>query len=116
MEDVFVAMIEAGREQSRMNLRRTQAGCARRSCCTSCATARSLTLALALPLVMLLLFGYALTLDVDQIPTMVYDQDRTPQSRELIEQFQRLALFPDSRLRQQLSERSSAPSTRAPSC
>ena len=49
--------------------------------------ARSLYLALALPLVMLLLFGYALTLDVDRIPTYVYDQDRTPQSRELIDQF-----------------------------
>lgn len=49
--------------------------------------ARSLYLALALPLVMLLLFGYALTLDVDRIPTYVYDQDQTPQSRELINQF-----------------------------
>jgi ABC-2 type transport system permease protein len=48
---------------------------------------RSLGLALALPLVMLLLFGYALTLDVDRIPTYIYDQDRTPQSRELIDQF-----------------------------
>jgi ABC-2 type transport system permease protein len=49
--------------------------------------ARSLYLALALPLVMLLLFGYALTLDVDRIPTYIYDQDRTPQSRELIDHF-----------------------------
>ena len=49
--------------------------------------ARSLYLALALPLVMLLLFGYALTLDVDRIPTYIYDQDGTPQSRELIDQF-----------------------------
>jgi len=48
---------------------------------------RSLWLALALPLVMLLLFGYALTLDVDRIPTYVYDQDRTPESRDLINQF-----------------------------
>lgn len=48
---------------------------------------RSLVLALALPLVMLLLFGYALTLDVDRIPTYVYDQDHTPESRELIDQF-----------------------------
>ncbi|HTR37166.1 MAG TPA: ABC transporter permease [Bryobacteraceae bacterium] len=47
---------------------------------------RSLWLALALPLVMLLLFGYALTLDVDRIPTYVYDQDRTPESRDLINQ------------------------------
>ena len=48
---------------------------------------RSLVLALAMPLNMLLLFGYALTLDVDHIPTYVYDWDRTPESRELIEQF-----------------------------
>jgi ABC-2 type transport system permease protein len=48
---------------------------------------RSLVLALAMPLVMLLLFGYALTLDVDRIPTYVYDLDRTPESRELIQQF-----------------------------
>jgi ABC-2 type transport system permease protein len=55
--------------------------------------ARSLTLALALPLVMLLLFGYALTLDVDRIPTYVYDQDRTPESRELIDQFRGSTYF-----------------------
>ena len=48
---------------------------------------RSLVLALALPLMMLLLYGYALTLDLDRIPTYVYDLDRTPQSRELIDQF-----------------------------
>jgi ABC-2 type transport system permease protein len=54
---------------------------------------RSLTLALALPLVMLLLFGYALTLDVDRIPTYIYDQDRTPQSRELIDQFRGSTYF-----------------------
>src|SRR5437588_6118796 len=48
---------------------------------------RSLTLAIAMPLMMLLLFGYALTLDVDRIPTYVYDWDRTPESRELIQQF-----------------------------
>jgi ABC-2 type transport system permease protein len=54
---------------------------------------RSLTLALALPLVMLLLFGYALTLDVDRIPTYVYDQDHSPQSRELIDQFRGSTYF-----------------------
>jgi len=48
---------------------------------------RSLVMALAVPLVMLLLFGYALTLDVDRIPTLVYDSDQSPQSRELIELF-----------------------------
>src|SRR5271166_2321508 len=48
---------------------------------------RSLVLALAMPLVMLLLFGYALTLDVDRIPTYVYYWDHTPESRDLIQQF-----------------------------
>lgn len=48
---------------------------------------RSLGMALAVPLVMLLLFGVALTLDVDRIPTLVYDADRSPQSRELIARF-----------------------------
>ena len=38
---------------------------------------RSLTMALAIPLLLLLLFGYALTLDVDRIPTVIYDQDGT---------------------------------------
>jgi ABC-2 type transport system permease protein len=54
---------------------------------------RSLILALALPLVMLLLFGYALTLDVDRIPTYIYDRDRTPESRELIDQFRGSTYF-----------------------
>lgn len=49
---------------------------------------RSLALALAIPAMLLLLFGYALTLDVDKIPAAVYDQDRTPQSRDLIAHFQ----------------------------
>jgi ABC-2 type transport system permease protein len=48
---------------------------------------RSLIMALAVPFVLLLLFGYALTLDVDRVPTLVYDHDRSPQSRELIERF-----------------------------
>jgi ABC-2 type transport system permease protein len=49
---------------------------------------RSLGMALAVPVMMLVLFGFALSLDVDRIPTMVYDQDRTAASRELIHQFQ----------------------------
>jgi ABC-2 type transport system permease protein len=49
---------------------------------------RSLALALAMPVMMLLLYGYALSLDVDQIPSLIYDQDSTAVSRELIRQFQ----------------------------
>jgi ABC-2 type transport system permease protein len=48
---------------------------------------RSLIAALLVPVSMLLLFGYALTLDVDRIPTAVQDLDQTPQSRALIERF-----------------------------
>ena len=48
---------------------------------------RSLGMALALPVLMLLLFGYALTLDVDHVPLVVWDQSGTPASRELISRF-----------------------------
>lgn len=48
---------------------------------------RSLGMALAVPVMMLLLYGYALSLDVDRIPTLIYDQDRTDASRDLIQQF-----------------------------
>jgi ABC-2 type transport system permease protein len=49
--------------------------------------ARSLGMALAVPVMMLLLYGYALSLDVDQVPTLIYDQDRTAASRDLVQQF-----------------------------
>jgi ABC-2 type transport system permease protein len=48
---------------------------------------RSLAMALGVPILLLVLFGYALTLDVDRIPTVIYDQDSTPQSRQLVERF-----------------------------
>jgi ABC-2 type transport system permease protein len=54
---------------------------------------RSLAMALAVPMVLLLLFGYALTLDVDRIPTVIYDQDGSPQSRELVERFRGSRFF-----------------------
>jgi ABC-2 type transport system permease protein len=49
---------------------------------------RSLIMALAVPLLLLLLFGLALSLDVDRIPTLIYDADQSSLSRELIRQFQ----------------------------
>jgi len=49
---------------------------------------RSLMIALALPVLMLLLFGYALSLDVDQIPTLIFDSDGSPESRALIARFE----------------------------
>jgi ABC-2 type transport system permease protein len=48
----------------------------------------SLGMALAVPVMMLLLYGWALSLDVDHIPVMIYDQSRTTASRELIRQFE----------------------------
>jgi ABC-2 type transport system permease protein len=54
---------------------------------------RSLGMALAVPVVMLLLFGFALSLDVDRIPTLVYDQDGTATSRDLIARFRGSRFF-----------------------
>lgn len=46
---------------------------------------RSLYLALGIPIMLMILFGYALSLDVDNIPLAVWDQDRSPESREIID-------------------------------
>lgn len=48
---------------------------------------RSLGMGIAIPLIMLLLFGYALTLDVNHVPLIVWDQSRSPASRELVSRF-----------------------------
>jgi len=69
-----------------MNFRRLRA-IARKEVLHIIRDPRSLTSAIATPLIMLTIFGYALSLDVDRIPTIVYDQDRTPQSLDLINQF-----------------------------
>ena len=53
----------------------------------------SLGMALAVPVMMLVLFGYALSLDVDQIPALIYDQSKTEASRDLIQQFQASRYF-----------------------
>jgi len=45
---------------------------------------RSLYLAFVIPLLLILMFGYALSLDVDNIETVVVDYDQTPLSRDLI--------------------------------
>lgn len=48
---------------------------------------RSLAMGLALPMLLLFMFGYALTLDVDRVPLMVWDQSNTPESRDFISRF-----------------------------
>jgi ABC-2 type transport system permease protein len=48
---------------------------------------RTLAVMFITPLIQLVLFGYAATSDVRDIPIAVLDQDRTPQSRHLVESF-----------------------------
>ncbi|MFA5263176.1 MAG: ABC transporter permease [Opitutaceae bacterium] len=69
-----------------MNLRRTWA-IARKEALHIRRDPRSLILAIGIPMMMLLLFGYALTLDVDRVPLIVWDQSGTPASRDFIAQF-----------------------------
>jgi len=49
--------------------------------------ARSLGMAIAIPMMMLILFGYALTLDVDNVPMAIWDRSNTPESRDFISRF-----------------------------
>jgi ABC-2 type transport system permease protein len=48
---------------------------------------RSLGMAFVIPMILLFLYGHALTLDVDNLKTVVLDQDRTRASRELLARF-----------------------------
>ncbi len=48
---------------------------------------RSLAMAVAIPVLMLLLFGYALTLDVDNVPLVLWDQSQTQASRDYVAQY-----------------------------
>ncbi|TFH65315.1 MAG: ABC transporter permease [Gemmatimonadales bacterium] len=48
---------------------------------------RSLILAFVLPLILVLVFGAAISLDVREIPFAVVDQDRSAESRELVDGF-----------------------------
>lgn len=54
---------------------------------------RSLGLAIALPMVMLVLFGYALSLDVDNVPMVIWDQNQSQASQEYILNFKHSAYF-----------------------
>ena len=47
----------------------------------------SLAMAFALPAMLLVIYAYAITFDVDNILTVVYDRDKSSTSRDLIAQF-----------------------------
>jgi len=48
---------------------------------------RSLVMGIAIPVLLLILFGYALALDVDEVPLVVWDQSGTETSRRFISHF-----------------------------
>jgi len=54
---------------------------------------RSLAMAFAVPAAMVLLFGYAITFDVRDIHTAVFDQSHTAQSRDLVDAFRSSGYF-----------------------
>ncbi|HQQ26633.1 MAG TPA: ABC transporter permease [Syntrophales bacterium] len=54
---------------------------------------RSLYLAFAIPLLLILLFGYALSLDVDHVKTVVVDFDRTDLSRDFLSRIEASPYF-----------------------
>ena len=48
---------------------------------------RSLALAIAIPMLLLILFGFALTLDVDNVPIVIWNQDKTQVSFDFLRNF-----------------------------
>jgi len=82
-----------------MNLRRLKA-VAKKEFLHVMRDPRSLMMGIGMPMLLLFLFGYALTLDVDRVPLVVWDQAETAQSREFISRFSGSRYFD---LRQQVS-------------
>lgn len=54
---------------------------------------RSLGMAIAIPMLLLVLFGYALTIDVDNVPLVIWDQDKTQISQDYILNFKNSPYF-----------------------
>ena len=54
---------------------------------------RTLAMTFAMPVAMLFLLGYAVTNDVRNIALVVYDQDQTPASRQLINAYKQADYF-----------------------
>lgn len=75
-----------------MNARRTRA-IFQKECRHIMRDSRSLIMALILPMFQMLLFGYALNLDVDRVPTLIFDADHSVDSRALIERFRGSRFF-----------------------
>jgi len=69
-----------------MNLRRLKA-VAKKEFIHVLRDPRSLMMGIGMPMLLLFLFGYALTMDVDRVPLVVWDQAETTQSREFVSRF-----------------------------
>jgi ABC-2 type transport system permease protein len=53
----------------------------------------SLAMAFLMPVLLLFIFGYAITLDVDNLRTVVYDQDNSSESREFVSELVKSGYF-----------------------
>jgi ABC-2 type transport system permease protein len=53
----------------------------------------SLAMAFLMPVMLLFIFGYAITMDVDNLSTVVYDRDKSSMSREFIAEFRESRYF-----------------------
>jgi ABC-2 type transport system permease protein len=54
---------------------------------------RSLAIGIGLPIIMLLLFGFALTMDVDHVPIVIWNQNQNPMARDFVSHFQASRYF-----------------------
>lgn len=54
---------------------------------------RSLALGLAIPVILIILFGYALSLDIDHVPMVVWNQDKSKTSVDFLLNFQNSKYF-----------------------
>lgn len=63
-----------------------------------------LVFALGMPLVLILLFGYAVSFDIQHVPLVVVDQDRTEASRKLVSSFTSSDVFREAARREDPDE------------
>ncbi|MCX5678734.1 MAG: ABC transporter permease [Candidatus Omnitrophica bacterium] len=54
---------------------------------------RSLGLGIAIPVILIVLFGYALSLDIDHVPMVVWDQDKSKESVDFLLNFKNSIYF-----------------------
>ena len=98
LEDVFVSLIEARdraeqpqQEVRAMKLRRVWAVARKEVAARRRATRAAWCMAIGIPVLLLVLFGYALTLDVDNVPLVVWDQSGTAREPRVGQPLRRLA-------------------------